>query len=691
MIRRSKLALGLAVAFTVELPLNCWSAEDGIATRGVTGGLTIPSASVLNTGDVAFSASNFEEPQIGLHPKRRTYSAGVGLVPNVELFYRLSEYQDPLPGTTFINGGPRDKSVNVKWKLPSFARWQPDLAVGVTDLGGGASFFRGAYAVASSRVGYLDWRLGYALGRSAPNGAKTFDGAFGGVELHAGSTGFSGLAEYDGQQKYAGLRYRSPALGWLGGTELIITAQRSFGARDSTGRDASSSSINLSAIVPLEQIAQKPRSFKPEHTLRSLDAGSGAIVASADDRFAMMRKALIAAGLERVRVGTMDADVVVEYENEIYGQTEADALGVVLGIAAELAPAGTQRVRAVVLKAGLPVYETSVGVAAFRSFLREGDSTFVSGSLALDRQPTPASRVTWADPVPGRRAFVHLQLEPDAVYAIGTEVGLFEYSLAANLRAFVPLWKGAELYTSYIQRLANSEMYEPGNVFGPFRQRNGLRVAALQQSFWLGHQALVTVGAGRYNYEQSGVQLESSVFVPGRDDVIRLKAGLYERLPGQTRSQATPASASYRWVYSPSTWVEAGVQQYTDGSRGPSVELTRWFGIVGAHLFYRAGGSSRHYAGLEFTIPLTPRKGAELGGVTFNGAHDFTRGERTRLAIGSTKTNFFQPTAVLDFPLDYRAEARMLDSGRATQRYFITQLHRMREAFYMYARDRLPE
>jgi hypothetical protein len=338
----------------------------------------------------------------------------------------------------------------------------------------------------------------------------------------------------------------------------------------------------------------------------------------------------------------------------------------------------------------MPVYETSVAAAAFRGFLREGDSGFVSGSLALDRDTTPATEVKWGDPTPGRRALVHLQLEPDANYAIGTEVGLFQYSLAANLRGFVPLWKGAELYTSYIQRIANSEQYEPVNVFGAFRHRNGLRVAALQQSFWLGHHALVTAGVGRYNYDQTGAQLESSVFVPGRDDVIRIKAGVYERLPGQTRSQATPMSGSYRWVYSPSTWVEAGLQQYTDGSRGPSLELTRWFGVVGAHLFYRRGGS-KHYAGLEFTIPLTPRKGAEIGPVTLNGAHDFTRGERTRLAVGSTKTNFFRPDAVLDFPLDYRAESRMLDSGRATQRYFITQLHRMREAFYLYARDRLPE
>ena len=231
----ASIALGIAVAFTVELPLAAFAADDGIATRGATGGLTIPSASVLNSGEVAVSAGNFEEPQIGLHPKRRSYSVGVGLVPNVELFYRLADYQDPLPGTNFANG-PRDKSVNLKWKLPSIARWQPDLAVGATDIGGGASIFRSFYGVASSRVGPVDWRLGYAFGRAGANGQKTFDGLFGGVEVHAGATGLSALAEYDGRQKYAGLRYHSPGIEWLGGTELVLTAQRSFGARSAAGR-----------------------------------------------------------------------------------------------------------------------------------------------------------------------------------------------------------------------------------------------------------------------------------------------------------------------------------------------------------------------------------------------------------------------------------------------------------------------
>jgi hypothetical protein len=684
MIRLSKLSIGLAVAFTVELPLLAWAADDGIASRGATGGLTIPSAHVLAPGDVAVSGGDFQEPQLGRYERRRNLSFGIGLFPNLEFFGRRVEYQNPLPGVQ-ING-PRDVSANAKLKLPSFWRSQPDWAIGATDFGGGAKNFRSVYVVASDSVGWVDWTLGFAHG----SGAKTFDGAFGGIALRAGETGLSALAEHDGRQNHVGLRYRSPGLSWLGGTELVATVQRSLGARDNTGRDADRTSFNLSAVVPLEQIERRPRTFKPEHSLKSLEQADSKLLATPEERLGMLQKALVASGLERIRVGRIGADVVIEYENHVFGQSEADAIGVVLGLGSELAPTGTQRVRAVTLKAGLPVYETSVGALPFRNFLREGDTQFVSGSLAMDRKATPATDVQWTDAQPSRRAWAHLQLEPLFHYTMGTEIGAFDYSVGANLRGFVPLWRGAELYANYVDQLANSTNYDPGNFFGQFRQRTGLQTVALQQSFWVGPHALASVGAGRYNYEQAGVQLESSVFVPGRDDVVRLKAAVYDPLPGQSRSKATPLSASYRWAYSPTTWVEAGVQQYTDGTRGPSLELTRWFGDVAAHLFYRRGGT-RQFAGFALSIPLTPQRGFGGGGVTFNGATEFTQGYRTRLAIGSTKINFVQPDAAVDFPLDYGMETRMLDRGRVNEKYFIGRLHRMREVFYRYARDRLPE
>jgi len=209
---------------------------------------------------------------------------------------------------------------------------------------------------------------------------------------------------------------------------------------------------------------------------------------------------------------------------------------------------------------------------------------------------------------------------------------------------------------------------------------------ALEQSFWLGPYVLANVGAGRFRYDTLGVQAETTIFMPGRDDVVRLQAAGYERLPGESRAQALPASATYRYVHSPTTWLEGGVHQYTDGSRGPSLTLTRWFGDVGVHLLYRKGGS-RQFAGLEFSIPLTPRRGMDPGPVVFTGTSEFQTGVRTRVVTSTP--NFVQSNAVREFQPDYDAENQQLNRGRTSEKYFISQLYRMREAFFLYGRDLL--
>ncbi|MGE0496649.1 MAG: YjbH domain-containing protein [Ramlibacter sp.] len=668
--------------------------SDGISQPGATGGLVTPSAYVLAPGAVALTAGSYQEPKLGTFDRRRNYTLGIGLAPNFELFGRFAEYQNPRPDSRFASG-PRDISANAKWQLPLDSRRWPKVALGLNDISGGAVYFKSRYVVASDDYGPVTWSLGYAAGSPiqgvAANG-YTLDGLFGGVQWRLGSTGLSLLAEHDGQQKHVGARYASPPLAMLGHGQLVGTLQRSYGATDRAGRSADASSFAVSLIIPLGERARRAATFTPAEVLAPLETATpkSGMVPTTEDVLENLLRALVKAGLERVRVGLQGNHLVVEYENNRYGQNEADAIGLVLGLGAEHAPAGVTRVHAVTFKAGQRVYENSVGVAVYRAFLRDGDAAYARTSLATDIEPGYDNhQVHWIQGRASRRSPVRVEIKPDFNYTVATDVGAFDYSLAANVQGIVPLWRGAEVYTSYIRRLSNSGNYEPGFLFAGSRQRNGLKVAAVQQSFWLGPKVFANVGVGRYNYDAYGVQGEATLFVPGSDDVIRVRAGAYQQQPGQTSAQRFQVSGSYRWVYSPSTWVEAGLQQYSDGSRGPSLELTRWFGDVGAHLFFRRGGN-KQFAGLELSIPLTPRRGMEPGPIQLTGTSQFQRGIRTRIAGSSSAFNTVEPNAVRDMQLDYNAELRQLNAGRTSQRYFISQLHRMREAFYLYGRDLLP-
>jgi len=383
---------------------------------------------------------------------------------------------------------------------------------------------------------------------------------------------------------------------------------------------------------------------------------------------------------------------VVEYENYRYLHNEADALGVVLGLAAEAAPAGTARVHALTLKAGQEVFETSVEVATYRSFLRDGDAARVNETLGFGRLPGyDDAAVQWAAGEAGagrRQTWLRMELKPLLNYTLGTEFGAFDYSLAANVRGTVGLWKGAEVYADVVQRLAHSDNTGPGRVFAGALHRNGLKTVALQQSFWLGPRLFTSVGAGKYNHDDLGTEGESILFLPWNADTVHLKGSYLRHSADALPRYAEAYAGSYRWRLNPGTWIEAGYQQYTDRSTGPSVTFTRWFGDVAVQLFARKGGNNT-FVGLELNLPLTPRRGMAAGPVQLTGTPRYAQSIRTRMSNSFDASNFVDDSAVRPVNLNYKPEVELLNSGRIAPADIRGQVQRMRESFYLYARDQI--
>lgn len=669
----------------------------GVASLGATGGLTIASAYVLGTGDAALSVANYQPAKLGTFSRRQNYSLGFGLLPGVEVFGRFADYQNQrtsLPGLPDING-PRDLSANFKWQLPIDMYGLPKLAVGATDVSGGAAYFSSKYAVASDEYGPLRWSLGYAKGKAAlgsTGGAKVLDGVFGGAELKLGGTGAAVLAETDGTQRHAGLRYYLDPLPWLAYGQVVGTVQRSFGATNMAGRGADATSFNVSLVLPLG-VPESERKARGDAALKPLppivSAEGGAMLATADDRMDALARALRAIGLDRVRVGALGNEWVVEYENYRYLQNETDAMGIVLGLAAEHAPARVIRVNALTLKAGQVMFQTSVDVAPFRNFLRDGDAasvkdTLIFGGLAAD----DIAAVQWAGGKAQQRTRLRVEVKPLVNYTLGTEFGAFDYSLAANVRGTASLWPGAEIYSDLVQRLSHSENMESNRVFGSSLHRNGLKTLALQQSFWLKPWLFASVGVGKYNYRSLGAEGESILFLPWNEDTMHLK-GSYQRQKDDAQPRRDEAyAASYRWNFDPQTWVEGGYNQYTDRSTGPSLALTRWFGDVALQVFARKGGANT-FVGMELSLPLTPRQGMGAGAVQLTGTPRYAQAIRTLMTNGGNSGNFIRPNAVRPVDLNYKPEVELLNSGRITPAYIKNQVQRMRESFFLYARDQL--
>ena len=105
-------------------------------------------------------------------------------------------------------------------------------------------------------------------------------------------------------------------------------------------------------------------------------------------------------------------------------------------------------------------------------------------------------------------------------------------------------------------------------------------------------------------------------------------------------------------------------------------------------LFARKGGNNT-FVGLEMNLPLTPRQGMATGPIQLTGTPRFAQSIRTRLTNGGNTGNFVDTGAVRPVDLNYKPEVELLNSGRITPADITGQIQRLRESFYLYARDQI--
>jgi len=208
----------------------------------------------------------------------------------------------------------------------------------------------------------------------------------------------------------------------------------------------------------------------------------------------------------------------------------------------------------------------------------------------------------------------------------------------------------------------------------------------VHQTLWLGRHAVVGGAVGVFEFDAPGVEGEAVAFVPGRQDVVRLRGRQLQRRPGMPSGGQMQQWASYRWVpqlggWARDTWVEMGWQRYPDQSTGPMLTVSRWWGDFGAHLTYRKGGV-RQFAGLELSLPLTPRAAPRTGPVQVLGASQWRTGLRTRITdTASGGGNWVEPGIVRDYASAWDIELHSLDAGRHGEGYVRNHLPRLREAY----------
>ena len=659
---RARSAWGLAALLCAALPPAALEAErfdDAVAFPLFTGLLNVPSAEVTPDGRLDPAISNYLDPHLpDDHEDPRSFGFSLGVFPHVEIGGRVADSTRML-----------DLSGNVKLQIPRLPAWAPSVALGVQDFAGEAQKFESRYAVASYALGPVRASLGYGLG---PDRMR---GVFGGAEWSVGG-GLTVLGDYDADEIHVGARYVSPE---YRGARAVLFGQIA-------PRRPGEVEVALGVQVPLWRSGA--RADEPVALPADIAAKTPSTKTPSRDRAELewslrfLKRDLIAAGFERVRVGLFDGGALtVEYENHRFRANEIDALGVLLGIVAAGAPEGIDRFVIESRVHRIPVLRVRGRVADYREFLAgRRDDPALSIREAGARERIHASDI--AADMRAERVWARVDLHPITRHFIATELGPFDLALSLGADLSVPLWPGAVASAGFALPVARTEAFAAGGPFSPLRPDSGLRDAMLHQTWRLAPGLLTTASAGLYRSAYVGA-LSDTIWSPGRGDhLFRLRAGqFFARRAGDVDRPVW--LGTYRYDVAPlDVAVEATIGRFWHRDRGWRFDLWRRFDDVAIALFYKY--NSGHAAGARISLPLTARRELRPGPVHLRGPDRKSAGLQTSL-LRDDGTNRVTP-GITEIPeLRHDPQRVYRNHDRLSASYIERHAWRLRDAYRRYA------
>jgi hypothetical protein len=733
-MRSAELA---AVAAVITLSGAAATAQVTTLTQaGFTGLEITPNAHLIDWG--RFEATyDHQLPGVVSNPNGHNYVLGFGLLPNLEISGRLAT--NSVGANCFVGGcGIRDLSASGKVGIGLDAANRYRIAAGATDVGGAGTNFRTLYGVLTWDNGPFEASAGLAR-RSATHPSVALSplrGPFASAAWQP-TPWIRGQVEYTDGHAWAGVRLFAPNQwlpeGWtayvgtnhrLASTNLTHASWLTAGISIPLYKVPSLPGAGQRAALPELAAGQKPL---PEYEARTPRATPPApqmppnvapavpaappapkLVSDADlDRLAV---ALEAKGLDDISIGRMpDESVAVRTNNASYEWNSVDALGAALGAIARTLGANSAVYRLVLTERQVPLVAVTGQSDCLRTWINDPAAPCTAGQLttpssgALERLFSGAHWViehrkpSWQT--------VHVSVSPILRTNVGTELGALDYSLGANVGLRLPLWAGASVEASRDIPVAGSTAYRGAGVFEPQRVRHLNNRLALTQTVRLPVERWLAPGddakamrwgltavtgqlsIGRVGNAYDGVDAQVR-WEPGEGrHRVTANAGWFRNRnfdPGLSilgPRNARPFLANYRYNVAPTrTYLEASGGQFLYGDRGFQLGLRQWFSDVAIRAYYRrtrfAGSPARQFVGIEFSIPIGPRRDISLGShLLLGGTPRFSHSIETLVRGGN---NAVRPGFGLSSPAPAIDET--FNSDRSGLVYFEDNLPRIRDA-----------
>lgn len=616
-----------------------------LSPNGYSGLGLVPSANTL-TGGTAVLAY---DPTVPGAPITSGYNTqiGFGLINNLELVGRLATnnqkcymFRGACPPNTY-----RDFSSSMKWSLQIDWLKQNNaaVAVGATDFGGAATFFRSYYVVGTKSFDQFDVSFGQA--KRGDVGNSMLDGTLASATLRP--TNWANVSvQKVGSNTSAHALLQTPV--FTDGSTAWLT----FNHRISEAPVMDKNWIGWGVSMPLDRVEKQSVTTLLEKATPQIGNKALANLKPSD-----LPEALKARGFYNSRIGTKaNGQLILDLENTAYSWNILDAAGVALGVISSayaqetkelefelvLTTRGIKQLKitgeAKCVGLWLSKGEVCSKLAVHSLSQRSTDTSFLPSSLmnalgGLDESVNWSSGSAWS-------FRPEIIISPTLVTTIGTEYGSFDGDMGANINAVIPLWSGAVIENNRVKPLGvGTKQFEQGGLFYASRLKPATNRTLFHQLInlpALNTQARLSAGTAYTVWD--GRQIETSTQTDNGRHKLGFTEGSFKNDALAYNNERHYRLVNYRFANNDQQTSVTEVTQgkFWAGDKGFSINQRFWHGETTLNIYLRRTRMTDSqplvsFAGIQFAIPFTPRENKSLEHLGVRGVSQWTYSLETKV------------------------------------------------------------
>jgi hypothetical protein len=417
-----------------------------------------------------------------------------------------------------------------------------------------------------------------------------------------------------------------------------------------------------------------------------------------------LAQALSEQGFFNPQIGRKKDRLIVQVENTAYAWNVLDAAGVALGVIASThgSTGKIENFEISITSRGIPQVQIQGEASCVKRWLESGEVCSSLGIRSLLQGGAASS--TWAigkneqtneedvEWITGGGMInswsfrPELVISPVVVSTIGTEYGSYDMDLGANVNTILPLWTGAVIETNRVKPLGiGTYGFEKGGVFYGSRLQpvtNRTLFHQLVSVPSLNTQARITHGTA-YTVWQ-GTQIETSTQSNNGRHRLGLLKGDFKNEALRANNEKNYELATYRYAHDDrmSTVTEITQGKFWGGDRGWIVGQRFWHGDTTLNIYIRRSRMTDasplvSFAGIQFSIPITPRQNRGSQNAAIRGTNQWTYTLESRIFDRENRITggYGEVPRVGDSLLQY------FNRDRTSTRYLESGLVRVKSAF----------